>query len=324
MISILMPVFNSELWLKDCIESILRQTHQNWELLAVDDYSTDQSITILKDYSKKDGRIKVVSNSGEKGILPALNLAFQYSQGQWITRMDSDDIMQPNKLTALWELCQNEGDLVTGLVSYFSNETLGGGYLSYEKWLNEVLLSGDPFSHIFQECVIPSPCWMIKRADFQKCGGWETGSYPEDYDLCFRFMETGLKVKVFPEVLHQWRDHPGRSSRNLEVYMDQNFFKLKLIYFKKWIIKPQTNVVLWGAGKKGKILAKELKNMDIPFIWTCNNPGKWGHYIQGVQIIKPEPVKEPKVLIAVSAKGESFEDVFNYFGKENCILLYQP
>ena len=64
--------------------------------------------------------------------------------------------------------------------------------------------------------------------------------------------------------------------------------------------------------------------MDIPFIWTCNNPGKWGHYIHGVQIIKPEPVKEPKVLIAVSAKGESFEEVFNYFGKENCILLYQP
>jgi glycosyltransferase involved in cell wall biosynthesis len=326
MISILMPVFNAANWLRVCLDSILVQDMEDWELICVDDYSEDASPSILHEYAFRDARIRVLSNVGQKGILPALQLAYEHSSGGWITRMDADDRMVPDKLSALLSVCRGKGIVATGLVKYFSDGVLGGGYLKYERWLNDVLLSGNPMAHIYEECVIPSPCWMLSRSDFDACGGWKNGRYPEDYDLCFRFFESGFRVVVVPKILHWWRDHPARSSRNDAVYYDQNFFKLKLYYFIKQELDTGTILIVWGAGKKAKILTTELLSMGMTFLWTCNNPSKWGHIINGVMIAPPESIitkgKSVKVLIAVSAKGETYEDVYNRFGKDYCVKLY--
>jgi len=92
-----MPVKNTATFLKTCLNSILQQTELYWELIAIDDHSTDTTWQILQDFAKKDKRIKVLQNNG-KGIIDALRLAYKNSQGQLITRMDSDDIMRPEKL----------------------------------------------------------------------------------------------------------------------------------------------------------------------------------------------------------------------------------
>lgn len=95
-----LPVYNTAEYLSACMESILNQSEKDWELIAVDDFSEDKSFQLLKSYSEKDKRIKCFRNE-KKGIAPALQLAFQNSTGQLITRMDSDDIMLPNKLEIL-------------------------------------------------------------------------------------------------------------------------------------------------------------------------------------------------------------------------------
>ena len=99
-ISILMPVKNTALFLNECLDSIVNQNELNFELIAIDDHSTDESYSILSNYSSKDSRIKVFKNSG-KGIIEALRLAYKKSSGSLITRMDSDDIMSINKLKVL-------------------------------------------------------------------------------------------------------------------------------------------------------------------------------------------------------------------------------
>ena len=96
-ISILMPVKNAALFLRECLDSIVNQEESNFELIAVDDHSTDSSLKILEEYQKKDPRIQVYKNK-EHGIIAALRLAYKKSSGILITRMDSDDIMSLHKL----------------------------------------------------------------------------------------------------------------------------------------------------------------------------------------------------------------------------------
>ena len=100
-----MPARNALPYLKESIDSILAQQYVHWELIVVNDHSTDQSQKVLEEYSLKDKRIKVFTNEGQ-GIISALNLAYQYAEGLYITRMDADDLMAENKLGLMLEALQ--------------------------------------------------------------------------------------------------------------------------------------------------------------------------------------------------------------------------
>ena len=308
LISILMPVYNAEAYLDDCLGSILTQTEPGWELIAVDDFSTDGSFSKLSAAAEKDSRIQVYHNH-TKGIIPALRVAWGRSSGGFITRMDADDRMAPEKLAALKGQLQQSGPghLATGLVKYFSNEGLGAGYLRYEKWLNTLAMQEANYREIYRECTIPSPCWMAYRADLSDCGAFAHGVYPEDYDLCFRFYKQGLRVRSAKQVLHWWRDHSDRASRNDENYANNGFFSLKVPYFLDLEMGPKDEVWLWGAGKKGKAIARLLQQEERPFHWICNNPRKIGKQIYGIELCGPDLLKQdltPKLIIAVSNQDE--------------------
>lgn len=100
MVSIILPVFNAEKFLSQCLDSILRQTYQEWELIAVDDGSKDGSIEILKSYEKRDNRIHIISKENE-GVSIARNIALKHAHGDYIYFVDSDDIVMPEGLMIL-------------------------------------------------------------------------------------------------------------------------------------------------------------------------------------------------------------------------------
>ncbi len=320
LLSILMPVKNTEEFLNECLNSVLKQDYINWELVAVDDHSDDNSPVILRQFAAQDNRIKVFKNQG-RGITEALRTAFQKASGEFISRMDSDDIMPPQKLSVLCDnlLASGKGHLATGLVRYFSEGELGNGYKNYEKWLNKLTLTGSNFNELYRECVIPSPCWMVYREDFEKCGAFRSDWYPEDYDLCFRFYEMGLKCLPCNDVLHMWRDSPGRTSRHDPNYADNRFLKLKIHYFLKLNYDSSRPLVIWGAGKKGKYLARELVELKIPFSWVCNNEKKIGQNIYG-KIMESEgaidELEDPQIIVLIAepmAKKE-IQDIFDRSG----------
>ena len=304
LISILLPVKNTEKYLPACLNSILAQSISDWELIAVNDHSTDDSAAILKAYAQKDQRIKVLDNK-DAGIIAALRLAYQESSGTYITRMDSDDKMAVEKLAMLLNALSKgsssrltksprlgkststpvnfeaTGRLAIGQVQYFSAEQLGAGYQKYEQWLNQLSSQGNNFQEIYKECVIPSPCWMVHRQDLDRCGAFEPNLYPEDYDLCFRFYQHGLTIVPSNTVLHYWRDYPNRTSRTDAHYSDNRFLAIKMLYFLQLDFQDGRPLVLWGAGKKGKWIAQYLIAQKIPFQWVCNNPKKIGRDIYG-------------------------------------------
>ena len=303
-VSIVMPMYNAEAHIEACLESIVKQSYSNWQLIVVNDFSTDRSKDIVERFSLRDSRISCVDNI-EKGIIPALQLAYSLSIGNFITRMDADDIMPTNKLESLQSNCI-PNVCVTAKVKYFSDDELFGGYIRYAEWLNSLVDNANHYSAIYKECIIPSPCWMMCRETFDKIGGFQSEIYPEDYDLCFRMYEHNITILGIDGILHLWRDHGSRASRNDPNYMDQHFLKLKMHYFKKLEYQTADKIVLWGAGKTGKLWAKGLAESGLNYRWITGNPKKIGHNIFDIILESDEKIStltNCHIIFAIKEKG---------------------
>ena len=308
-VSIVMPVRDTAPYLRQCVQSIIDQSFEHWELLAVNDNSTDDSLDVLTSLSEGETRIKVIDNT-TPGLINALRKGYNASIGTLITRMDSDDKMPVNKLSNMvstWEEA-GKGTVVTGSVEYFSDhEKLGGGYIRYADWINKVIANSDFNNQLYKECVIPSCCWMVHREDFERIGGFEPDTFPEDYDLCFRFVHGKFNIISVKEVLHYWRDRPDRISRTMEVYKDNRFYKLKLNYFMKNQRDASQPLVVWGAGRNGKDLSKSLLEYEQNFLWVCDNERKIGKEIYGHKLKSVNEVQKlinPQILVAVASNDD--------------------
>ncbi|WP_149302966.1 glycosyltransferase [Pareuzebyella sediminis] len=315
LVSILIPFKDSEPFFEECIESILGQSYTQWQVLAVNDRSQDQSLARVKAYAKKDPRIKVFENQG-KGIIEALRTAYSESNGNLITRMDSDDIMTPNRLRVMVDALRHKGKghLAVGQVKYFSHRGISNGYKRYEKWINTLIECGTNYSEIYKECVIPSPCWMAFREDLDTCGAFDSNRYPEDYDLTFRFYENALQCIPCQQVLHYWRDYDTRTSRTSVHYAQNYFLDIKLHYFLKLDYDRNRPLVVWGAGTKGKDIAKGLRKKNVPFYWLCDNPKKIGKKIYGFPMLhysELEKLTAPQSIITV-ANQEAQREIRQY------------
>lgn len=307
MVSIIMPVKNGEAFLKPCLDSIIRQTHSQWELIAVDDHSDDRTPDMLQEYANGHDRIQWTTSQGH-GIPTALQTGFQHAQGNYVHRMDADDIMPTNKLELLLRKCTS-GVISVGLVKYFSDSVLGEGYKKYADDLNRVLMQGNFEQHMFRECFLPSPNWMMTREDFESIGGFSSHRMPEDYDLFFRVLMSPMTISVVPQITHWWRDSEGRTSRTDSQYQQLQFFPLKLHYWKK-IMDPLRPLILWGAGKKGKTIARLLIEDDISFLWLTTNKKKWKAPIFGTHLHSPESLSDiinPQIILAIAGPEDRIE-----------------
>ena len=139
-VSIVMPFKNTAPYLRECLDSIVNQSHRDWELIAVDDHSTDESARIVKDYALRDSRIKYHISEGQR-LIPALQTAFKHSRYQLINRMDSDDRMPLDKLETLvnkWNQ-YGRGYVMAGGTQHFKDDgKVEGGFRRYDSWLNQI------------------------------------------------------------------------------------------------------------------------------------------------------------------------------------------
>jgi glycosyltransferase involved in cell wall biosynthesis len=310
-ISILIPAKNEKLYLDECLTSILNQDIQDWEVVFIDDHSTDETYAIAQKYAARDPRIRCFKNRG-KGIISALEMAFSLAKGSLITRMDADDIMRPSKLSILSSSLEEAGPghVAVGGVHYFSADKVKSGFRNYAEWLNLMTAEGSNFQDIFRECVLPSPNWMLFREDLEEIGAFNSDVYPEDYDLAFRMFLGGLSVIPCNEITLEWRDYPSRTSRTAEVYKDHTFTTIKWSYFDRFFRQSARQLVLFGTGYRGKRLAAHLIINNVSFVWVSNNPEKIGKHIYDIMI---EPLSSfnwhDKQIIATIANDRGRAEV---------------
>jgi glycosyltransferase involved in cell wall biosynthesis len=316
LVTIIMAVKDTAPYLPACIDSILNQTYKNWELIAVNDHSSDDSPRILRDYEKTDKRIRVFDSSQPK-LIPTLQVGYRETKGSLINRMDSDDKMPDYKIQVLVDewIKYGKGTVIAGGTKHFVDEgSVGKGFIRYENWLNKVAKSNSHYQEIYRECVIPSHCWLIHKDDFDAVGAFDPVIYPEDYDLCFRIYKLGLHVIGIDKILHHWRDRSNRISRTWEEYKDNRYFNLKLHFFYQIDRDYRRPLVLWGAGKNGKDFAKILQSYDDQFHWVCDSERKIGKDIYNVRLEHFNEIKKisnPQVLIVV-ASPDGQQQILNH------------
>ncbi|WP_179353683.1 glycosyltransferase family 2 protein [Winogradskyella vidalii] len=316
LISILIPFKNTEAYIGECVDSIINQSYSNWEAIFIDDNSNDGSYAIIESYTHEDSRIQLYKNDAN-GIINALKTAYKYSSGHYITRMDSDDLMTVIRLETMLNNLEKHGKkhLALGLVNYFRADGLSDGFARYERWLNGLTINGNNYTEIYKECVIPSPCWMLHRDDFEACNGFNSNTYPEDYDLAFRFYKADYKCIPCDKVLLHWRDYSTRTSRTHEHYAENSFLDLKVDYFLELNYDASRPLAVWGAGHKGKTLAKILLKRNIPFCWICDNPKKIGKHIYDQELFNFDFLAElqnPQSIVTV-ANTKAQEEISQYF-----------
>jgi len=305
-VSILMPVRNEETFLKAAVASIKAQTFQEWELVVVDDGSTDGTAAILA-AAAEDERIRVLQNSG-RGLVAALNLGLAECRGVFVARMDGDDISHPERLAK--QLKVFAGDPATGLVAasfcHFPRRGLKIGMLAYEAWQNSLTSHERIMADIFVESPFVHPGVMFRKKVIDRLGGYRDMGWPEDYDLWLRMAGDGVLFAKTAEPLIFWRDRPQRATRTMAEYSADAFRRCKAHHLQDGFLRDSAAVILAGAGKEGRAWQRVLAESGIKVSqWIDVDPKKRGRTLHGAEIAAPDDISpnQGKMLVTVGTRG---------------------
>ncbi len=206
-ISVLMPAYNAEKYIKEAIDSILAQTFSDFELIIIDDGSTDRTAEIVNDYS--DSRIRFCPNEKNMGVAATLNRGLGLASGEYIARMDADDISKAERFSKQVGYLDAHADIAvcgTSIELFCDGTVIGTRFPSTEpEKLKEDL---------FFSCGIAHPSVMMRKAAILELGGYDPAfNGMEDYELWCRVAEKN-KIAVLPEILFRYRIHRGQVTQN--------------------------------------------------------------------------------------------------------------
>ena len=321
-LSVLLPCRNAAEWLPDCVASLETQTRDDFEVVAVDDGSTDETGALLNEWADRDHRVRVLA-SGRAGVPPAagglvaaLRLAVERSTAPLLARMDADDVAHPDRIEKQLAYMAARRDLAacgTG-VELFPAPRLGTGYRRYGRWLNSL---NDPERlerDLFVECPIAHPTLVVRRSAFLATGGYRDAGWPEDYDLILRLYAAGMRASNLAEPLVRWRVRTDRHSLTSDRYSPAAFRRCKCHFLVEAFLPASRPLVVWGAGKVGKPLALELARQGRPIeAFVDLDPRKIGQQVHGAPVLDPEGFAallrgaHPYVLAAVGSPGARAE-----------------
>jgi len=307
-----MPCYNAQGTVDDAVRSILEQTLSNFELIAVDDGSTDNTANRLRDWAGRDRRVRVLSLL-HSGIIEALNGGLVACRAGLIARMDADDRAHPERLAKqVHFLTEHPNIAVVGsYVEAFPDDRVQEGFKQYLAWLNSLdtpeLIARD----IFVESPLAHSSTMIRADWLRQVGGYQEHGWPEDYDLWLRMHVAGARMGKVQELLLDWREHPDRLTRTDGRYSVENFLRAKAHYLCQGPLSDREAVVIWGAGQMGRRLSKHLERGGASLVAFVDiDPKKIGSIKRGLPILSAEELpdllrqyREPVVLAAVGSRG---------------------
>jgi glycosyltransferase involved in cell wall biosynthesis len=311
-VSVFMPCYNAAATLNETMESIARQTLADFELVAVDDGSSDGTPDILRAWAARDQRFRVLTRP-HGGVIAAANAALEACCAPYLARVDADDVSAPDRLAQQANYLDRHPrvSVVSSLVEGFPKSTLRQGYRLYIRWLNSLVTNQEIRREMFVESPLANPSIMMRADWMASMGGYQEHGWPEDYDLWLRMYLAGAVFTKVPMVLLRWRDHPHRITRTDSRYSVKNFLRAKAHYLTLGPLKEREAVIIWGAGMMGRRLGKQLQLKGVPLVAFVDiDPKKIGSTRHGQPIIAPEDLmawwhkyNRPALLAAVGARN---------------------
>ena len=221
MVSIIIPTYNREKYIARAVQSILRQTYDRYEIIIVDDGSTDNTPEIIQKLKEKESRIRYIKLEQNQGASHARNVGMQEAKYDYIAFLDSDDEWLPNKLE-LQMRRMLESSEETGLVfCRMSGITRDGKtrYITPHQDIEKEICEGNIFSRLLRANVIGTPCMLVRRKCLEQVGGFkESLTCLEDWEWVLRIAKNWL-IGFVDEILVEVHKLPGSVSMNAAGYL---------------------------------------------------------------------------------------------------------
>ncbi len=310
MVSVLLPVRNGGRWLEAGLASLAHQSLTDFEVIAVDDGSDDDSGALLDTWADRDPRFTVVHQPAE-GLVAALNRGFEHCRAPLVARMDADDISHPKRLElqAARFADQPEVGVVSCLVRHFPSRCVAMGFRLYEEWLNSLVTHDEIKRERFIESPVAHPSVMVRREVLTEIGGWRDPGWAEDYDLWLRCFAAGVIFEKIDRPLFFWREHDDRLTRTDTRYSVPSFLRCKAHFLARGPLASFSKVILWGAGQTGRRLSKFLMEEGVEIAAVVDiDPRKIGGTLRRINVISPDDLPahldgDTVVIAAVASRG---------------------
>ncbi|RPE08158.1 glycosyltransferase family 2 protein [Chitinophaga lutea] len=264
LVSVVLPAHNCEQFITESIESVLNQSLTDFELIIVNDASTDRTPEIIR--SIPDKRIVYLENKSKQGIARSLNKGLHFSKGRYIARMDGDDIAMDTRFEKqVTYLDENTDVSVLGT----NMELMGTGTVG-------TMAVGDEIHRIYLLKVntIAHPTVMMRKAHLtaNRLFYDRLADYAEDYKLWTDVAGSNLKIETYPEVLLKYRPHQKQTSVTKSREMELTVHKIRLLYAYNYF--------------SGTLRGRE--DIYLELMSNCMDPGKTDDYHQLIHDIKAE------------------------------------
>lgn len=257
LVSVIMSTYNEPIsYIKCSVDSILNQTLNNIQfIIIVDKPDRDSLIQLLDQYKAKDPRIVVLVNEKNEGLVYSLNKAITYSEGDFIARMDADDISLPDRLEKeLAYLLDNNYDLVaSNIININEDGNIISGTTTFPTNNRDIC-----YYYKYGTC-LPHPTWLARRNVFIENNGYRNFKACEDYDFIARAIINGFTVGLVEDPLLYYRINTSGISQSNKAMQKVSFLYLSNLY-KKGYIKPIHQYNEFLNSVKGKRTVKYLES----------------------------------------------------------------
>jgi len=293
-VSILMPAFNVEPYIEEAIDSILIQTFEDFEFIILDDCSTDGTWQKILNKAKEDTRIVPEKNEVNSGIALTLNRALAISKGEYIVRMDSDDISLPDRIETLLSEMDKRGLDIMGSSTITINENGAeiGGYKPLVEHIDIVntVQYASPILHI----------WICKKELYLKIGEYRNPPV-EDYDFLLRCISNGAKLGNSPRQLYKVRMRGGNT---VDLYGFKQLRAFEVVY-KNFVLGNNEKI---NCGKRFDIISEFLY--------------QWSHKVMmlGSGLLKEGKRIQAGAMFVISAIISPYQ--LRYFWRRISLYIY--
>lgn len=342
-VSIVLPTYNGKKYIRESIESIISQTFNDWELIIVDDCSTDGTLQIAGEYAENDTRIKIIHNEINKKLPTSLNIGFEYAKGNFLTWTSDDNCYLPKAIEKMYQyLCEKNVQMVCAdmdIIDAYGNKT--GNAVPYDAdWM------------YCNNCV--GACFMYKKQVLEEIGGYDSEKFLiEDYDYWMRVLKQYGKIGHINETLYLYRYHEEcltarkrisirkkmLKEKNIEVLFEklkENKACLCGIFFEYLEMDEDVSVIksrfidvipelsavtaldyskkyiVYGAGQIGDEAYELLKDKIVYYV--DSNENKIGKYKNNIRIISPAELRgiKDRYQIVIAVGNEKKYDVLKF------------
>lgn len=264
-VSIIIPVYNGDKWIDDCLRSVETQNFNGkLEVSIFNDGSTDGTISKLEEW-RETLREKSISvtlgghTSDPRGVGYAKNQAVEQSSGVYLCFQDIDDVMSPDRVSKQYQAARSEQNSIIG--SKFHREPEGSTE-RFTKWAN-TLSQDQLYSQIYTSHgpTLIMPTWFCHRSVYNKAGGFSEGGkgVPEDLIFFLRHLELGGGLCRVDADLLMYRYHPGATTFSIH---EDTIWEIRMEYIQKQVLDKWESFTIWNAGKQGKKFYRNLSTTN--------------------------------------------------------------